>query len=152
MTVFCKLKLDALYQVAAVLLTITALAKLVSSMGSAGILVYPDPVFLISFRSLMRLVAAVELLVALVCLYARNNYFRAACISVLATNFLLYRVASFSVGYQKLCSCLGNLTDALHIRPSNAEMIVKVILGYLLFVGYGTLFWLLRRRNITTAI
>jgi hypothetical protein len=144
--------LDVFYHVAAVLLVITGLAKLVSSFGTAGIIDYPDPVFSISFRSLMRGVAVVELLVACVCFYGRNDYFRAACVSVLATNFLLYRIANIWMGYHNLCRCLGNLTDALHIRPNHAEIIVKIILGYLLVVGFGTLFSLLRRRNIPATI
>jgi hypothetical protein len=147
--VFKKSKLTVFYHVAAVLLVITALAKLVSSLGAAGILAYPDPVFSISFRSLMRVVAVVELLVAAVCLYDRNDYFRAACVCLLATDFILYRIAMLWMGYHKLCSCLGNLTDSLHIRPNHAEIVIRVILAYLLVVGYGTIFWLLRRRDIS---
>ena len=36
---------------------------------------------------------------------------------------------------------MGNLTDALHIRPEVADNIMKAILGYLLIGSYGLLIW-----------
>jgi hypothetical protein len=51
------------------------------------------------------------------------------------------------VGYHKPCSCLGNLTDALHIPPPMADTAMKIILAYLLIGSYATLFWLWRQRK-----
>src|ERR1022692_729687 len=48
----------------------------------------------------------------------------------------------------KLCACLGNLTDALHISPQTAETAMKIILGYLPLGSYCRLFWPYRRRVV----
>jgi len=51
------------------------------------------------------------------------------------------------------CSCLGNLTDALHIRPETADNIMKLLLAYMLIGSYGLLIWQRsRRREANTRI
>ena len=42
----------------------------------------------------------------------------------------------------KPCSCLGHITDALHIPPQTADTAMKIILAYLLIGCDATLFWL----------
>jgi len=133
----------------AMVLTIAACAKLVSSFGVAGILQYPDPVFSIPFQDVMRVVGTIELIVALICLFNKSIWLRAGLVAWLATNFLLYRLAVFLVGYRKPCSCLGNLTDALHIKPQIFDTAMKIILAYLLIGSYATLFWLWKESRKT---
>jgi hypothetical protein len=91
---------------------------------------------------LMLGVGLLELGVASVCLFARATKIALTLVAWLATIFVLYRVGLFLVGYHKPCSCLGNLTDALHISPEMADAAMKVVLGYLLIGGYGSIFWL----------
>jgi hypothetical protein len=69
-------------------------------------------------------------------------------IAWLATNFFVYRCGLWWMGWHRPCSCMGNLTDALHIRPEVADNIMKVILAYLLIGSYGLLFWQWRANRL----
>ncbi len=127
---------------AGIVLLAAAVAKLVSSFGSAKILQNPDPVIGLAFRNVFRVVGAMELAIALACLFGRRIKLRAGLVAWLATTIFAYRFDLVWIGYQKPCSCLGNLTDALH-------MAMKIILAYLLVGSYATLFWLWRQRKKT---
>jgi hypothetical protein len=133
---------------AGILLIITSAAKLISAGGSANILQNLDPVLSISFRQLFLIAGIFELTVALVCLFVKMVNVRLGLVAWLATNLLLYRMALWWVGYQKPCSCLGNLTDAIHISPPVADNLMKGALAYLLIGSYGILFrqWWKNRR------
>jgi hypothetical protein len=65
----------------------------------------------------------------------------------LATSFLFYRFGLLLTGYHKPCGCLGNITDALHISPKNVDVGMKVILFYLLFGSYASLFWIWKQKR-----
>ena len=134
-----------------ILLAITALAKLISSVGNGGILQQPDPILAISFQHVFWIVGPFELVISLFCFFGKRIDLQIGFVALLATNFAIYRVGLILVGYRKPCSCLGNLTDALHIPPQAADTALKIILAYLLLGSYASLFWLWRQRK-TTAI
>ena len=131
---------------AGTLLVMTSAAKLVSAGGSARILQYMDPIFNISFQHVFVVVGALEFLVALLCFFYQRAEVKAGLLAWLSTSFLLYRLGLVWVGYHRPCSCMGNLTDALHIPPHAADLTMKIILGYLLLGSYATLFWLWRQK------
>jgi hypothetical protein len=133
---------------AGVLLLLTAAAKLLSSSGSMGILDYPDPVFLISYRHELPLAALIELAVAFVCFFGKQISWRAMTVASLASALIVYRVAAFIIRPEKMCPCLGTLTQDLHIAPKAANIAMLIILGYLFCGAYGTLLWL--RKHSTT--
>jgi hypothetical protein len=133
-----------------VLLILTAVAKLISSFGTARILYSVDPIFLISFGRIFQVTAVVELGVATICFLNKNRILQTGLIALLASNFLLYRFGLHWVGYRGLCPCLGNLTDALLIPPQTVDTIMKIILAYLLIGSYATLFWLWMQRTRAT--
>jgi hypothetical protein len=130
-----------------ILFLLTAGAKLISVTGTARVLNNLDPVFLIPFRHLLCIVAAIELIIAAICFFGKNQKLQAGLIAMLATNFILYRFALYWQGYFKTCNCLGNLTDALHIPPQTADTTMKIILAYLLIGSYASLFWVWRQRK-----
>lgn len=132
---------------AGILLLATAVAKLVSASGSAHILQNLDPILAISFRYVFLIVGMLEFFIALVCFFSKRIWLSAGLVAWLATGFLVYRISLVAVGYHRPCSCLGNLTDALHIAPQTADMAMKIILAYLLIGSYATLFWLWRQRK-----
>jgi hypothetical protein len=137
---------------AGVLLILTASAKLISSFGTANILLTPDPIFLISFRHVFRLVAVAEFGVAAVCFLNKNRRFQNGLIALLASNFALYRFGFYLLGFRRACPCWGNLTDAMHVPPQTADTIAKVILVYLIVGSYSILFRLWhQKRNIQLA-
>jgi len=132
---------------AGILLAITAIAKLISSLGDAGILKNPDPILTISFQHIFWIVGAVELVISFFCFFGIRVELRLGLIALLATNFVMYRIGLILIGYLKPCPCLGNLTDALHILPKTADTAMKIILAYLLIGSYATLFWLWRQHR-----
>lgn len=133
---------------AGVILVITAVAKCVSSFEQEKILLERDPIVGFQFRTLFLLLGAIESAVAVVCFRSRRMWLSAGLIAWLATSFLAYRLALLKIGYHKPCSCLGNLTDALHLSPYAVDTAMKAILAYLLIGSYATLFWLWRQRKM----
>jgi hypothetical protein len=133
--------------VAGFLLLGTATAKLISSAGSARILHNIDPILNVSFQKVFWIAGVLELGIALICLLSKQIWFQAILVAWLATSFVFYRLGLVWVGYLKPCSCLGNLTDALHIPPQIADTAMKIILAYLLIGSYATLFWLWRQHK-----
>ncbi len=132
-----------------VLLLATAIAKIVSACGSAHILQASDPILSISFRDEFWIFGVIELIVAAVCFSRDRVELQAMLVAFLATNFAAYRIGLLWIGYRKYCSCMGNLTDALHIPPQTADLAMKIILAYLLIGSYASLFWLWRQRKKT---
>ena len=129
------------------LLLTTSVAKLISSVGHAHILASEDPILTIPFRYLFWIVGTLELVVAMVCFFGKNLKMQAGLIAWIATSFLTYRLSLTWIGYHRPCSCLGNLTDALHIRPETADLAMKIVLAYLLVGSYVMLFWLWRQQH-----
>jgi Methylamine utilisation protein MauE len=136
---------------AAVILLITAAAKLVSSFGAQPVLAAGAPVFPVSYRALFRIVGSLEVGVALVCLLNKRTRLQVELIGLLAACFAAYRFGLYFFHYNMPCGCLGYVTDSLHISPYRADSIMLFVLGYLL-IGSSTIlgwFWLNDRRNAT---
>ena len=132
---------------AGTLLLCTAASKFVSSFGHAAILQMRDPLIGIQFQNLFRLVGTVEFVIGLACcIFVRQFLILAGLVAWLATCFASYRIGLYLIGYHKPCSCLGNLTDALHIPPQTANTTMEIILAYLLLGSYAILFWLWRQK------
>lgn len=126
-------------------LFVTAAAKIISSFGHATILQTRDPLTGFQFQDLFRIVGVIEIVVALVCIFSKRTWLPVGLVAWLATNFLAYRIGLVAVGYHRPCSCMGNLSDALHIPPQIADAVMKIILAYLLIGSYASLFWLWRQ-------
>jgi len=123
------------------ILCFTAVAKLGSAFGHAGILQQPDPLVGLTFQNLMILASLLELATAALCFCCNSRTIAAAAVAWLATVFVVYRVSLSLIGWHRPCPCLGNFTDALHISPTLADNILKVILAYLFIGSYALLFW-----------
>lgn len=126
--------------VAGILLIITGLAKVVSQTGMATILDTRDPIIPATMRQVLLAVGAIEILLGVLCFSSKNFRMQGALVAWFATSVLLYRGGLWYVGYTKPCSCIGTLTDVIHVDEEMADKIAKLILCYLLAVGYS--FWL----------
>jgi len=133
-------------------LLFTALAKVVSTFGKSGILVYPDPITGVSFSHLLIATSGIEFVVAGVCAFGKSRPFRAMLVAWLATSFLAYRVGLHILGWHRPCSCLGNLTDAIHISPQVADNVMKGVLAYLLAGSYWILFSHWRKSKLSQSM
>src|SRR5579872_7440366 len=98
-------------------LLLTAGAKLWGSFGSATILKLSDPIFGLSFRTMVWRAGLAELVVAGVCVLAKQAQTNFLAVSWLGTCLLLYRLGLVFVHYRRPCHCLGGLTDAIHVSP-----------------------------------
>lgn len=121
---------------AGAILGLTGLAKISTAFGSAKLLATVDPIFGIRFRDLMQAVGLAELAVAGVCVFTKARRLATILVASLATGFLIYRLGLSWLQWTKPCGCLGNLTDALHISPHVANIILMSVLTYLLFASY----------------
>ncbi len=135
-------------KLAGALLGVTGFAKAFSAIGPARALDTADPLIRIPFRQLLLLVGLMELLIAFFCLFTDKRRFSLLAIAWLSTNFLVYRLGLWFVGWHRPCGCMGNLTDLLQISPRVADNIMKGVLAYLLVGSYVLLFaqWRAARR------
>jgi hypothetical protein len=136
---------------AGVVLAITGLAKVFSAVGPARALDVADPVLGMPFRQLLLLVGFGELFIAFFCLFTHRWRFSLLAVGWISTNFLVYRLGLWFIGWHRPCGCLGNLTDMLDISPSVADSAMKVVLAYLLAGSCATLLWEWRRERATRA-
>lgn len=126
---------------AGLLLAITGTAKLLASKGDSEFLAIVDPIVGIKFGQLMLAVGAAEIAIALVCFFSKRQTLALGLVAWMSTNFVVYRLGLWWMGWKKPCSYLGNLTDALHILPQTADSIMKAVLACLLIGSYGLLIW-----------
>jgi len=105
------------------------------------VLAVADPIVGIPFRWLLLAVGVLELVIAGVCFFSRNQRLATLLVAWLATNFLVYRLGLWWMGWHRPCGCMGSLTNALHLSEKAADNIMKVVLAYLLIGSYGRLLW-----------
>lgn len=128
-------------QTAGLALATTGLAKAFSAIGPARALDTPDPLTGIPFRQLLLLVGLAELLIAFFCLFTDKRRFSLLAVAWLSTNFLVYRLGLWFIGWHHPCACMGSLAGALHLSDQAADNIMKGVLAYLLIGSYLLLAW-----------
>lgn len=133
---------------AGAMLLLTGAAKIWSASGNSTFLAVVDPIIGIKFGQLMLMVGVVEIAIALVCFFGKRQAMALGLVAWLSSNFVVYRLGLWWMGWKKPCSCLGNLTDALHISPQAADNIMKVVLAYLLLGSYGLLIWKWKSKQV----
>jgi len=129
-------------------LALTGLAKAVSAIGSARALDAADPLIGIPFRQLLLLVGLAEILIAFFCLFTDKRRFSLLAAAWISTNFLVYRLGLWFIGWQHPCHCMGSLAGVLHLSDQAADSIMKVILAYLLVGSYAALLSEWRRGRV----
>ena len=137
-----------------VVLAVTGVAKLLTAAGGAPILRVVDPMFGVPFGYLLTLVGVAEITVAGLCFAPCPSVPRkAALVAGLASGFLVYRASLWFAGWQRPCSCLGQLTDVLGLTEKTADVLSAVLLAYLLAGSYFLVLCELaqRRRKVAPA-
>lgn len=100
------------------------------------------------FGKLMLLAGLAELVIGPLCLSRRvGPRLKIGLVAWMATNFLVYRVGLWCVGWHHPCRCMGSLAGVLHLSDQAADRIMKGLLAYLLVGSYATLLWEWRRRR-----
>ena len=134
-------------------MALTGLGKALSAIGPARALDAPDPLFGIPFRQLLLLVGLAELLIAFFCLFTDRRRLSLLAVAWISTNFLVYRLGLWFIGWHRPCGCMGSLSAMLHLSPRAADNIMKAVLAYLLVGSYLLLFlrWRAARRGPVVA-
>lgn len=122
--------------ISTLILLFVALAKLLSSFSQAKVQSLPDPILGLPFRPLLRLVASVEISVAILAMTSRTRLLGAAYVAWLATLLTVYRICLWAINWHQPCSCLGNLTEMIGIPAGNADFLMKGLLAFLLIGSY----------------
>ena len=122
--------------IAGLALAATAFGKAFSAIGPARALDALDPLIGIPFRQLLLLVGLVELLIAFFCLLTDKRRFSLLAVAWISTNFLVYRLGLWFIGWHRPCGCMGSLSAMLHLSPHAADNIMKGVLAYLLIGSY----------------
>lgn len=126
---------------AGALLLVTGIAKLFSGFGTAKILSLSDPIIGMSFGKLLPAVGVLEVLVAIACFSNRlSPRIKLWLVAWMATNFLVYRIGLWNLGWHRPCGCMGSLSGALHLSDYAADNILKNVLSLLLLGSYTLLF------------
>jgi hypothetical protein len=144
----CKTLMNVFVTSTGCILLISALAKIISTFGKAGILYHRDPFLNVSFRDVMFLAALLELLVAGFCLISNRTYLCLKLVAWLSTLIAIYRIGLWYSGWHRPCVCMGTVVDDLPISPQLADLIMKIILAYFI-VGSYSMMLLLWRTNRT---
>lgn len=125
---------------ASFILLITGMAKIFSTFGGQEVLDLIDPIFKISFRHLMFLVGALEIAVSIVCFFIPRTNLCLGLIGWMSTNFLMYRLGIWYVGWRRPCPCVGNFADMLHLSANSVDLLIKTLFLYLLINSYCLVF------------
>jgi hypothetical protein len=133
---------------AGVLLAITGAAKAFSAIGPARALDTSDPLIGLPFRQVFLLVGIVELFIAFLCLLADQRRFCLPVVAWISTNFLVYRMGLWVIGWHHPCGCMGSLAGMLHLSDRAADNIMKGVLAYLLLGSYLLMASHLRRTSL----
>ena len=118
----------------AILLGITAIAKLISLTGTQGILDVADSLISMKNRHLLLVMAILESLTVLFLILSKNNKQKLVTINFLSIGFLTYHCGIYLLGAPTFCPCLGHITDQLHISQNVADAFIRFIIVYM-FLG-----------------
>ena len=124
---------------AVVILVVTGAAKVLSSLGHVKALDQVDPVFGAPLRALLALTGIAEIMIAGYCFRSPRVRLSAGLLAWFSSLLLLYRISLLALGWRQPCSCLGSLTEVLHLSPDTADLIMKWVLAYLLVGSFGLL-------------
>jgi predicted RNA-binding Zn-ribbon protein involved in translation (DUF1610 family) len=121
-----------------------ALIRFLIVFGNDPMLALPEPMLGIPLRLTLLIAGAFELLVALICLFGRQASYQINWLTWLVTNYFVYRIGLLIMGMHHQGTCIGGLTDPLHLANGVTGFILGLLPFYLLLgscVGLGWI-WL----------
>jgi hypothetical protein len=131
-----------------ILLT-ASLIRFAIASGTSQTLALPEPVLGIPLRYAVLIVGGMEFAAACFCLFSKNKKIQTTIIVWLATNNIVYQALTCIMHQHPQATCLGSLTDPLHLTHSILGIIVSILPIYLLIGSYGLAIWLWRESKKT---
>ena len=129
-----------IYSAGGILLA-AALMRFLIAAGTAQALTLPEPMLGIPLRYAVLLIGGFELTVALICLFGKQIGFQIAGLLWLSTNFLVYWIGLFWMHCHLQGTCVGSLTDPLHLTRGATGYLMEFIPFYLVLGSYAAAFW-----------
>ena len=130
-----------IYSAGGILLA-AALIRFVIATGSTPVLAMPDPMLGISIRFALLIVGGIELIFALICLFGENVKLQTGLLAWLSTCFALFWLGLLWMHCHLQGTCLGSLTDPLHLSRGVIGFIMQLLPLGLLIGSYAALFHL----------
>lgn len=137
---------------AASVLFITGLVKLVSAGGDARILSLKDQLLSLTHRQVYIGIGLIELLISGYLWFGKSAKLQLTALAWLLTNFAVYRLVLWSGGGSRECGCLGNALDWWPWMMKHQNTIMSCLLGFLITGAYGFLWREWRNSNVGTAL
>jgi hypothetical protein len=104
------------------------------AVGNAQLLSLPDPVLGIPLRYAVLAVGTLELALALFCLFGKTTSFQVLWVVWLSGDYILYKCAAFWMHCKPQTTCIGALTNPLHLATENMGLSIEC-LPYLGVIG-----------------
>jgi hypothetical protein len=130
-----------IWSAGAILLT-AALSRFLIVAGSTPALTLPEPMLGVPLRHAVLAVGILELIAALLCLFGRQTRLQLGWVAWLATNDMVYRIGLLFMNFHPQATCIGSLTDPLHLASGVTGFIAASLPLYLFFGSYLAVFWL----------
>lgn len=127
---------------AGVILLAAALDRFLVAAGGASILSLPEGVLGIPLRYATIMAGCFELVVALICLFGRRSGLQLGWLAWAVTNYWIYRIGLLTMQCHQQGTCIGGLTDPLHLNCGAAGFIIGFLPFYLLLGSYAGVIWL----------
>jgi hypothetical protein len=127
-----------------ILLAAAAIRFLIAA-GDAPALALPEPMLGIPLRHAVLAVGGVEAMVALYCLFGRQIVLQVTWLTWLSAVYMVCRICLIFVRIHPQATCIGSLTDPLHLLRGMPGLIVTCVLFSLLLgscVASVNLMWL----------
>lgn len=124
------------------ILLASALIRFLIAASNAPFLSLPDPAIGIPLRYSVLIAGGIEFLVAFICLFGERVNLQIGWLAWLATNFIVFRIGLFWMHCHPQATCIGSLTDPLHLSRGMTGMIVALLPVYLALGSYTALIWL----------
>ena len=128
-------------------LFIAAALRFFHFLENGPLLSMPDPALGLPLRYTTLAVGALELLVALICLLGKSARNQLTWLAWLATDYLAFRICLILIGVHPQNTCIGALTDPLHLSRSTTGLIISLVPVFLLLYSYSATIYLWRRAH-----
>lgn len=127
---------------AGTILLAASLERFLVAAGHGQVLALPEPVMGIPLRYAVMIIGGMELVVALICLFGWRMSLQLGWLAWLATNYFVYWIGLLMMHLHSQTTCIGNLTDPLHLSRGMSGAILSFPPVYLLLGSCLAMVWL----------
>lgn len=121
------------------ILLAAALIRFIIAAGDTPLFALPEPILGIPLRYAVLAVGGLEAMVALICLFGRKTALQVGWLAWLSTDFVVFWLALAWMSCPLQGTCLGSLTDPLHLARGTMGTIMAVMPFFLLIGSYVAL-------------